>query len=388
MSLLRARILGTTARKRLAIVGVLSLTAFAAQLTSAVPAAAAAFSGGVSPRIFGGLADLNGDNEVTGRDDANAFYGDTHIIDGGLDCNAWGSDNAGTGGDGVIDGSDDCRLIGYDGTADGVAIDVVDGEFQVADGPLPGVFNASEPNNPDIGASDFAWSAIGGRVDSNGNEVINGGDCHFGLIGETVDSGLGDATDGADILGNNLAETNPCGFANAPDPANNGLVDLNSDGEITGADTCEGCFFGHNVTEGFVTEPTPPPECPGYEGDPRHDVIGTGAGEMLTGTGGDDIICAMGGSDTLVGLGGSDLLLGAGGNDLEKGGAGSDSLRGGRGRDELRGGRGGDDLSGGRGNDQLYGGRGNDHLAGGPGFDLGVGGPGVDEIVGCERRQQ
>src|SRR5918995_1159896 len=52
------------------------------------------------------------------------------------------------------------------------------------------------------------------------------------LNGEIVDAGLGDPTDGADILGNTQTNTNPCGFGNPPDAANNGLVDLNSDGEI------------------------------------------------------------------------------------------------------------------------------------------------------------
>ena len=351
------------------------------------PPPSGTFSGTFSPTIVSGFADLNGDGIVTGRDDANAFYGDTHIIDGGLDCDAWSGNNDGAAGDGVIDASDNCRLIGYDGTADGVAIDVVDGEFQAADGPLPGVFNATDPDNPDIGASDFAWSTIGGRVDSSGNEFINAGDCHFGLIGETVDSGLGDATDGADVLGNDLAETNPCGFANSPDHADNGLVDLNSDGDITAADSCDGCFFGHDLSHGFVMA-FAAPECPGFEGDPRHDVIGTPGDDILLGTARRDIICAKGGNDTLVGRGRDDLLLGSAGNDLLKGGPGADTLRGGGGRDVLRGASGADQLAGGRGNDKLYGGRGNDHLAGGPGFDLGVGGPGADTIVGCERRQQ
>jgi hypothetical protein len=211
-----------------------------------------AFTGGFSPTIFDGSADLNGDGVVTGRDDANAFYGDTSIIDGHLDCDAWVDDNDGTAGDGVIDADDDCTLIGYDGSADGVTINVVDGEFQVADGPLPTVFNAADPDNPDVGDSDFAWSVIGGRVDSDGNELITADDCHFGLIGETDDVGLGDPTDGADILGNDSADTNPCAFGNAPDPANNGLVDLNSDGEITAADSCDDCFFGHDLDNGFV----------------------------------------------------------------------------------------------------------------------------------------
>ena len=94
-------------------------------------------------------------------------------------------------------------------------------------GGCPPSSTRRDPDNPDIGDSDFAWSAIGGKVDSNGNETIDGEDCHFGLIGATVDAGLGDPTDGADILGNPGA--NQCGFAQPPAGANNGFVDRNSD---------------------------------------------------------------------------------------------------------------------------------------------------------------
>ena len=429
---------------------------------------AGVFSGGFSPMIVGGKADLNGVGTVDGADDANAFYGDTSIIDGMLDCDAWTSDNDGTGGSGAIDANDDCTLIGYDGTADGVTIDVVDGEFQVADGPLPFVFNAAEPDNPDVGDSDFAWSTIAGRVDSNGNELIDAGDCHFGLIGKTADAGLGDASDGADILSNDLAESNPCGFAVGPDPASNGLVDLDDSGTITVADSCNNCFFGHDVDTGFVmalvaetlvltpetatvavgsphtvtahvedgtgtpvenvmvlfavtgANPTSGSdatdangdavftytgaaagpdtitafadndgdssqdagdpgdtatatwtleECPGYEGDPRNDVIGTDLGEALLGTAGEDIICAKAGNDTLKGFEGEDLLLGGGGKDTAMGGAGADEIRGAGGADTLKGGGGPDSLFGGKGDDTLNGGKGNDTCVGGPGKD-------------------
>ena len=170
------------------------------------------------------------------RDSSTAFYGDTDIIAGALDCDAWGAtENDGSAGSGTIDGGDDCSLVGYDGTANGVTIEVLGGAFQVADGPLPTVFNANDPNNPSVLASDFAWSTINGRVDSNGSETITGDDCAFGLIGLTVDAGLGDATDGADITesGQTSAE-----FATPPNTADNGLVDLNSDIAITSADTC------------------------------------------------------------------------------------------------------------------------------------------------------
>jgi hypothetical protein len=329
------------------------------------PPADDGFSGGFSPFIVNGLADLNGDRTVTGRDDSNAFYGDTSIIDGGLDCNNWTTDNDGTAGDGAINGFDDCTLIGYDGTANGVTIEVVDGEFQVGNGFLPTIFNAADPDNPDVGDSDFAWSAIQGRVDSNGNEFIDFNDCHFGLVGVTLDSGLGDATNGYDILGNNQANTDPCGFgAPTPAAADNGLVDLNSDHDITSADSCtNGCFFGHNVRLGLVQTL----ECTGFEGDPRNDVRGTAGPDTLVGTPGADIICGFGGNDLLIGRGGADVMLG---------GANADVLRGGGGPDRL---------GGGSGRDRLIGGRGNDFLNGGPGFDTCRGGPGRDVDVRCER---
>lgn len=222
-------------------------------VTPTLTTTAVAASVGLSPTIVGGLADLNGDGVVNGDDDSNAFYGDTSIIDGALDCDDWATqavpENAGTAGDGTIDGDDDCTLIGYDGTADGVEIGVVNGAFATADGDpiadgtsLPTVFNALDPDNADVGLSDFAWSTIFGRVDSNGDEAIDGEDCHFGIIGS------------ADILGSDPG----CGFAVTPSPALDGLVDLNGDGNITAADdSCsDGCFFGHDVFNGLVAAGT------------------------------------------------------------------------------------------------------------------------------------
>ena len=226
------------------------------------------FTGGFSPSVYGSKGDLNGDGTVTGRDDSNAFYGDTHIIDGMLDCDAWTTDNDGAAGDGQITGADDCTLIGYDGSPDGVEIAVVNGQFALADNvaipngtPLPTVFNAGDPDNADVGDSDFAWSTIGGRVDSNGDETIDGDDCHLGLIGQTVDSGLGDPHDGADVLASDGTGTNQCtGLDEESAAADDGLVDLNSDGNITfEGDTCSnGCFFGHDVLDGVVQEAPEP----------------------------------------------------------------------------------------------------------------------------------
>ena len=349
-------------RGPLAALGVLAL--LAAQLMLAAPVAAASYTGGFSPTIISGLADLNGDGVVSGTDDASAFYGDTDIIDGKLDCDAWGPiANDGGAGSGTIDASDDCALVGYDGSPDGVTIWVQNGVFQVADGALPTVFNATDPDNPDIGDSDFAWSAIDGRVDSNGDETIDGDDCHVGLAG-------------ADILGNDNSNSNPCGFAQPPNTANNGLVDLNNNQEITAADSCsDGCFFGRDLVDGKVQAPAAAASCPGHAGDPRNQVVGDAGVNTLTGTAGADIICGLGGNDTLYGLSGNDLLIGGTGNDLLVGGLGRDTLRGKSGADTLRGGRGADSLRGGFGNDRLNGGR---------GIDACVGGPGADVLLNCE----
>ena len=212
--------------------------------------------------------------------------------------------------------------------------------FQAANGRLPTVFNAADPDNPDVGPSDFAWSAIDGRVDANGDEAIDGEDCHFGLIGLLVDAGLGDATDGADTLGNLGA--NECGFGTPPNTADNGLIDLNSDSDITSADSCTNdCFFGLDVTLGKVQAR----ECPGFGGDPRNDVIGTAGPDNLAGTSGNDIVCGLGGNDTLPvsaattscweGSAATSCAVDRGGHDARRARARSD-LRAGRQRQALR----------------------------------------------------
>jgi Ca2+-binding RTX toxin-like protein len=423
------------------------------QLLLVAPAGAAPYSGGLSPTILDGLADLNGDNEATGRDDSNAFYGDTDIIDGSLDCDAWGpgtenggvsgENNDGSAGDGTIDGDDDCTLIGVD-SVDGVAIQVVNGEFQVSDGPLPTVFNAADPENPDVGDSDFAWSAIGGRVDSSGNEVINANDCHFGLIGQTVDVGLNDPTDGADILGNTQANTNPCGFANPPDAADNGLVDLNSDGDITAADSCNDCFFGHDVDHGFVmalgpetldltpaaatnnvgvshtvtahvedengvpvenvivrfgvtgTNPTTGSDATDALGDATFTYAGASVGgdtitafadtndDGLNAPGEPDDTAAKTWAPVCPGHAGDprNQVIGTPGNDVLLGTGGSDVICGLGGNDVLLGGAAGDLLIGGGGADDLRGGAGVDTLQGGRGSDELRGGRGSDQLLG------
>ena len=122
--------------------------------------------------------------------------------------------------------------------------------------------------------------------------------------------------------------------------------------------------------------------CPGFETDPRNQIVGTIGDDILEGTGGPDIICGLGGNDSLSGLGGDDLILGGGGNDTISGGDGNDVLRGGAGSDILSGNAGDDRLGGGGGSDVILGGGGNDRLSGGGGDDVLRGGGGADVLLG------
>ncbi len=123
-------------------------------------------------------------------------------------------------------------------------------------------------------------------------------------------------------------------------------------------------------------------ECPGFEGDPRNQVVGTSGPNDLSGTSGDDIICGLGGNDILRGMGGNDLLLGGAGADEAIGGGGADEAQGAGGTDELNGGGGNDLLLGQGSNDVLLGGAGADEAQGGAGADTARGGDGRDELRG------
>ncbi len=229
-----------------------------------IPAAAGgpAFTGGFSPTIVGGGADVNGDGAADGSDDSNEFFGSTSIIDGFLDCGNWTSTNDGTAGNGTIGSEDDCNLLGYDGSPSGRLIQVIDGEFQTSDGQMPTVYpDPSQPTNNDVSDSAFAWEAIGGRVDTNGNEFIDTGDCTIGIIGQT------------NILSNTSTDSNPCGFGSPhPTSADNGMVDLNHDNLITSLDSCtDNCFFGHNVKNGLVQ--LPPCICADFNLDSIPDIL-------------------------------------------------------------------------------------------------------------------
>jgi Ca2+-binding RTX toxin-like protein len=146
---------------------------------------------------------------------------------------------------------------------------------------------------------------------------------------------------------------------------------------------------------GTIVDNDPPPKCPGYESDPRNQVVGDASAETLAGTGAADIICGQGGNDIISGLGGNDLLLGGLGTDTLNGGDGADTLNGGDGNDGanrsnyegwgtvgLFGGAGVDVLTGGDGMDDLFGGIGNDRIEGGAAYDILFGETGVDALLG------
>lgn len=139
------------------------------------------------------------------------------------------------------------------------------------------------------------------------------------------------------------------------------------------------------------TPPPPPPRCPGFESDPRNQIVGTEGDDLLEGTTGSDIICGLAGNDSISGLDGDDLLIGGlghdslsggNGNDALLGGGGSDILSGNAGDDVLRGGLGSDVLMGGADNDRAFGGDGDDVLSGNSGTDLLRGGSGNDVLNG------
>lgn len=182
-----------------------------------------------------------------------------------------------------------------------------------------------------------------------------------------------------------------------------------------------------------TSTPTDGLKCPGYENDPRPQIVGTDAPETLSGTEEEEIICGLGGADTLSnGNGGADEILGGAGPDtitsglsavtifgnggrdtitllytsfgrphiyggprrdeiqgsgrpdVIEGGGGPDVIDGGAGRNEIYGLSGNDNIRGGFDKDEINGGRGADTIRGGEEIDTLSGGPGVDRIFGGE----
>ena len=143
------------------------------------------------------------------------------------------------------------------------------------------------------------------------------------------------------------------------------------DGDGNGSERCDIGAFELEESLDF---------CPGFENDPRNQIIGTGASEVLTGTDGLDIICGLHGNDTIRGKDGNDLLFGGADNDEIHGGAGDDFGEGGGGDDDVFGEGGDDRLEGLKDNDRVVGGGGNDSMGGGDGPDVLIGEEGDDHI--------
>jgi CSLREA domain-containing protein len=156
-------------------------------------------------------------------------------------------------------------------------------------------------------------------------------------IPATETSGQIDVTVNGDLLD----EPNETFVVNLSDPSGATLADPQGQGTIADDDA-----------------PTPPPKCPGFEGDPRPQLVGTEGSDTLTGTGAGEVFCGLGGNDVLKGGGGNDLMLGGGGNDKLSGQGGKDILKGQAGHDKMNG---------------------------GPGVDRCQGGPGKDSAKACEK---
>ena len=187
----------------LALVAVLALCI---PLLLAGPAGAGPLTGGFSPTIVGQGADVNGNGIVNTADDANAFYGDTSIIDGKLDCDAWGVvANDGGQGDGAITTADDCSLIGYDGTPDGVTIEVLE-RF------VPG-WQRAAPDGLQRGRSQqprhrrFRLRLVGDRRPRGLERQRSRSTATIAMSGSSTASTFCRTTP---------ATSNPCGFASSP----------------------------------------------------------------------------------------------------------------------------------------------------------------------------
>jgi uncharacterized repeat protein (TIGR01451 family) len=167
------------------------------------------------------------------------------------------------------------------------------------------------------------------------------------------------------VVGDTLDEPDETFFVNLSNPQNATISDGQGVGTIEDDDGAPGA------------------ECPGYEGDPRNQVVGTDGPDTLIGTQGPDIICGLDSEDRLAGRGEDDLILGGDGGDRIRGGHGDDTGRGGRGPDLLWGRDGNDTLKGQRGADTLRGRADDDTLRGGGGIDLIVGGHGDDTAIGA-----
>ena len=226
----------------------------------------------------------------------------------------------------------------------------------------------SSSGGPGSSTTDVGTSSYRVWIDADGSDSTNESDSAEGRD-EKVTPGTTPESDNTDVVERT--------WTGDPVTQCNDSLDNDGDGLIDNPDD-PGCESTTDTDESNPLpepepdpepEPEPGPTCPGYESDPRNQVVGTSSNDRLVGTDGNDVICGLGGHDTIIGGGGNDLILGGSGNDTSTGQAGVDVLKGSLGRDLLLGGGGPDRISGGAGRDEINGGSGRDRCTGGSGRD-------------------
>jgi CSLREA domain-containing protein len=231
-----------------------------------------------------------------------------------------------------------------DGQATGTITDDDSSTISIADdtvtegnaGTTPATFTVSL-STPSASQVTVDWATADGTATAPSDYVAGGDTVTFapGDVEETVV---------VQVNGDTTVETDESFFVDLSDPTEATLGDDQGQGTILNDDTA----------------PAPPPAqtCPGFESDPRPQVVGTDGPDVLTGSPAGEILCGLGGNDVVRGGGGNDLILGGGGNDRLAGQGGKDVLKGQAGRDRMNG---------------------------GPGRDRCQGGPGADLSKSCER---
>lgn len=188
-------------------------------------------------------------------------------------------------------------------------------------------------STPSVSQVTVDWATANGTATAPSDYTPGGGTVMFASLDTTE-------TVSVQVHGDTMVEPDETFILNLSAPSGAGIGDGQGVGTISNDDS-----------------PASPSTCPGFESDPRLQLVGTSGPDVLTGGPGAEILCGLGANDRLRGGGGKDLVLGGGGNDR---------------------------LAGQGGNDVLKGQAGNDKMVGGPGVDRCQGGPGKDVAAACE----
>ncbi|HEX5948064.1 MAG TPA: Calx-beta domain-containing protein, partial [Actinomycetota bacterium] len=188
-------------------------------------------------------------------------------------------------------------------------------------------------STPSVSQVTVDWATANGTATAPSDYTPGSGTVMFASLDTTE-------TVSVQVHGDTMVEADETFILNLSAPSGAGIGDGQGVGTISNDDS-----------------PASPSTCPGFESDPRLQLVGTSGPDVLTGGPGAEILCGLGANDRLRGGGGKDLVLGGGGNDR---------------------------LAGQGGNDVLKGQAGNDKMVGGPGVDRCQGGPGKDVAAACE----